>query len=213
MGEQDGGTGMNLRDTSRAQIHTLEGLAGAVVLILAVTYAFNAFVVTPTSDVDPGTEMKEQMAEDILSVSHGEEGLEVRNILLNWNASQAQFEGSSGGAYYYEKEPPDPGNVTFSEEIENMMSNEGLSYNLDATFTAENGTETGSLTLVHNGDPGSSAVTASRTVYLFDDDNVTSADGRVTLEEVNNESDLVYPIPSRDDLASYNRVSIRKTVW
>jgi len=41
----------------RAQLHTLGGLAGAVVLVLAMTYAFNAFVVTPTSGVNPGADV------------------------------------------------------------------------------------------------------------------------------------------------------------
>ena len=41
----------------RAQLHTLEGLAGAVVLVLAMTYAFNALVVTPTSGANPGADV------------------------------------------------------------------------------------------------------------------------------------------------------------
>jgi len=54
-----------------AQLYTLEGIVAAAVLLLAMTFALNSFVVSPTSDVNPGTDTNQRVAEDLLSVANG----------------------------------------------------------------------------------------------------------------------------------------------
>ncbi|MFW5984459.1 MAG: DUF7288 family protein, partial [Halobacteria archaeon] len=100
-----------VRGTDRAQLHTLEGLAASVILLLAVTYALNAFVVTPTSGVNPGAEGNEQVAEDLLVATESNGDLE--DALLHWNDTAAGFVNSSNGTYYYESDDPDVGNLDF----------------------------------------------------------------------------------------------------
>lgn len=206
-----------MRSTSTkngAQLHTLEGLAGAIVLLLAVGYAFNAFVLTAATDVDPGTEANEKLAEDLLSLQTQDDELMVKDLLLHWNASsgEARFVNSTTGTYYYEGEPADAPYLEYGDAVDSVLSSKGLSYNIEASYNRDGGNETGSMTMVYNGEPGFSAVSATRTVVLSDDDNVTTASGETPLLEVDQDPDLVYPIP-KDREATYNRVRVTMTVW
>lgn len=198
-----------MADDETAQLYTLEGLAAAIVMLLALTYAINAFVVTPTSDLNPGTDTNQQVAEDLLAVA--DERNELEGLLLNWNATPGAvgFKNSTDGVYYYEGKDPDPQHLGFGKDAKGVLTEEGLSYNIEASFRRADNT-TGSLTVVDNGEPGTSAVSASRTVVLLDDDNVTKAGGKVDLINTTR-----YPIPKDPTRESdvYNQVTVRITVW
>lgn len=184
------------------QLHVLEGVAASVILLLAVTYAFNAFIVTPTSDVNPGAQSNQRIAEDLLTATESNGNL--TDAVLHWNDTAADFVNSSNSTYYYDNEDPDAGYLDFGNYTRDAFSERGLSYDIELGFTKDNGTETGTLTMVEGGEPGTSAVTASRTVTLDDDNKVESGE---TLE-----NSTTYPIP-KDGEAIYNRVEVRVTVW
>jgi hypothetical protein len=191
-----------------AQLHVLEGVAASVILVLAVTYAFNAFVVPPTGGVNPGVDTNQRIAEDLLTATASNGNL--TEAIHHWNDTSGQFVNSSDGTYYYESEDPDDGHLNFGNYTNEAFSQQGLAYNIELAFSKDNGSETGTLTMVDHGEPGPSAVTASRTVTLDDEDNVTdvtSPSGNVTLE-----NSTKYPIP-KDGEAIYNRVEVRVTVW
>jgi hypothetical protein len=203
-------------DSDTAQLYTLEGLAAAVVLLLAVTYALNAFVVSPTSDVNPGTETNQRVAEDLLAVAANDtdaNNSDLKELLLNWNATAGGigFENSTDGVYYYEGEDPDPDGLEFGEDLRNVLTKNGVSYNIDATFRKEN--RTGEITIVDKGEPTTSALSASRTVVLLDDDNVTKTTS--PNDNVNLSTTTTYPIPKDPSRSTdvYNQVRVRITVW
>lgn len=185
---------------NRAQLHTLEGVAASIILLLAMSYAFNAFVVTPTSDVNPGTESNQQLAEDLLVASDSNGNL--KDALLHWDTDQHGFKNTSVSTYYYEGTDPDPSGLQLGEDLRSILTEEGLSYNLEASFSKED--STGTLKIVDQGEPGASAVTASRTVILEDDDTLISDESVIETDE--------YPIPKDGD-AIYNRIEVRITVW
>jgi len=205
--------------SDKAQLYTLEGLAAAAVLLLAVTYALNAFVVSPTSDVNPGTETNQRVAEDLLTnaVNNNAEGsnnTKLKELLLNWDATAGSvgFKNSTDGVYYYEGKDPDPEGLEFGEDIQNIITETGISYNLYATFRKGN-SSTGRLPIVDNGEPTTSALSASRTVILLDSDNITktTAPGN----KVNLSTTKRYPIPKDPSRSTdvYNQVQVRITVW
>lgn len=189
--------------SDKAQLHTLEGIAASVILLLAVTYAFNAFVVTPSSGINPGTDTNEQVAEDLLVAA--ESNGELKEAVLNWNESTDSFENSTSGTYYYEGDDPDAEYLAFGSYARDALTERGLSYNIELGYNDDNGTST--MTMVDKGEPDSSAVTASRTVTLNDRDEVMNGSGNVTLENTTR-----YPIRKQRD-AIYNRVEVRITVW
>jgi len=196
------------------QLYTLEGLAAAAVLLLAMIYALNAFVVSPTSDVNPGTETNQRVADDLLK-NAAENTTDTNNtlkeMLLNWNATAGSvgFENSTDGVYYYEGEDPDTGGLEFGEDLQKVLTEEGISYNIDASFT-KNNDSTGRIPIVDKGEPTTSALSASRTVVLLDDDEVTKGGGTVDLINTTR-----YPIPKDPSRSTdvYNQVQVRITVW
>jgi len=208
------GTRRNGTVTDGGQLYTLEGLAAAAVLLLAMTYALNAFVVSPTSDVNPGTETNQRVADDLLTLAAennatGTNNTKLKELLLNWNATAGgvRFKNSTG-VYYYEGKDPDPEGIEFGEDLRNVLTEEGISYNIDASYGNENGTD--SITIVDKGEPTTSALSASRTVVLLDDDEVEMGGGTVDLINTTK-----YPIPKDSTRSTdvYNQVSIRITVW
>lgn len=206
------------RNEESGQLYTLEGIAAAAVLLLAMTFALNSFVVTPTSDVNPGTDTNQRVAEDLLAVAAennatGTKNSKLKETLLNWNATAGSvgFENSTDGVYYYEGEDPDPTGLEFGEDLRNVLTEKGTSYDIDASFANEDGT--GQMKIVDGGEPTTSALSTSRTVVLFDDDNVTKSTS--TNDKVNLINTTRYPIPKDPDISTnvYNRVKIRITVW
>jgi hypothetical protein len=145
------------------------------------------------------------MAEDLLAAT--ESSGDLTEAIHHWNDASGKFVNSSDGTYYYESENPDDGHLDFGNYTRDAFTKRGLAYNIELGFSKDNGSETGTLTMVDHGEPGPSAVTASRTVILDDEDNVTSTSGNVTLE-----NSTTYPIP-KDGEAIYNRVEVRVTVW
>ncbi len=204
------------RNEESGQLYTLEGVAAAAVLLLGMTFALNSFVVSPTSDVNPGTDTNQRVGEDLLAVAAennatGTNNSKLKEALLNWNVTAGGFENSTDGVYYYEGEDPDPAGLEFGEDLQNVLTEEGVSYDIDASFGTDDGNSTGEITIVDGGEPTTSALSASSTVVLLDDDNVTKAtapDGKVNLVNTTR-----YPIP--DDRATnvYNQVRVRLTVW
>lgn len=191
---------MKKSKTNKGQLHTLEGLAGSVILLLAITYAFSAFVVTPASDVKPGTDINQNIAQDLLE-SSSESG-DLKDVLTHWNVTDGTFVNSTDGVYYYEAEAPDPANLSIGNATNEALTEQGHSYNLEVSFLKESGT--GSLTIVENGDPGPSAVSATRTVVLNDNDTLVSGEN---VSETDG-----YPIPKEGERV-YNRAEVRITVW
>lgn len=206
------------RNGESGQLYTLEGVAAAAVLLLAMTFALNSFVVAPTSDVNPGTDTNQRVAEDLLVVAAennatGTNNSKLKQTLLNWNATAGSvgFENSTDGVYYYEGEDPDPAGLEFGEDLRNVLTERGISYDIGATFGTEDGT--GEMMIVDGGEPTTSALSTSRTVILLDDDNVTKTtapDGKVNLINTTR-----YPIPKNPEISTnvYNRVKVRITVW
>lgn len=202
------------RNGEAGQLYTLEGVAAAAVLLLGMTFALNSFVVAPTSDVNPGTDTNQRIGEDLLTLAAennatGTNNSKLKETLLNWNVTAGGFENSTGGVYYYEGEDPDPEGLEFGEDLQNVLTEEGISYNIDASFGKENGT--GEMTIVDGGEPTTSALSTSSTVILLDDDNVTkttSPGGKVNLINTTR-----YPIPDDRSTTVYNQVKVTITVW
>jgi hypothetical protein len=202
---------MNLSDKRKAQMHTLEGITAAFIIIAAAFYATQSIAITPTSSSTASKQAQaelEQVGNDALSQAQANGNL--KDALLDWKESQNAFNGTSGGAKYYRGTPPANG---FGETVEGVFDSRGIAYNIDLHFPRPNttGTSPGEQKYLENGDPTDNAVVASETVVLRDHD-------RVKTGETLNESDT-YPIDgyskSSDEYrrSYYNVVEVRMTLW
>lgn len=157
----------------RAQAHTLEGVAAALLVVLSVVFALQVTAVTPltASTASQHLENQERAAtQGVLAVAAENDTLD--DALRYWNASARSFHGTSTQGYYSSGGPP----TAFGTLLDETFLARGVAFNVNVHFLTPAG-ERGTRRLVHLGDPSDNAVSASRVVTLYDDDRLLAADG------------------------------------
>lgn len=198
--------------TERGQAYTLEGFIGAMVVLLAVLLALQSVVITPTTGGLADRTVQEQVqqeARDMMVVSNQEGNLS--NTTRYWNGT---------GGFNRTDQRPAPGeeNDTYSVDrfanesdlgrlLKDRFSDTGWSYNVELH------TETSNQTVVYQGTPPASALTASYTVTLYDNQNVTADGDDRALEDVPDDDKTIPQRTSGDDTAVYNVVEVRVILW
>lgn len=187
----------------RAQLHTLEGVAAATIMLLVIVYAIDATSMTPltssTANVHVETELR-TMGQDILkTMDYAEPGYssKLKYDILNWNGKEYIWDGTM----YLEKGNATPmNNLTsnLTEILNSTLGSNGIAHNVELTFLSENGTSFYPLTrMIYNGDPSNNAVIVSRKIVLQNSDNPSSG-----------------VVPDADMLSSfYNIVDVKLILW
>lgn len=218
----------------RGQAYTLEGFVGAIVLLTAVLLIVQSVVVAPTAGGDVDRSVRAQLqaeTKDALVVADAEG--ELSHLIRYWDPE--------GGGYYNRNVDENAsGQYTgdrfanrsamngtaaehhpfgFGELLEERFTQGARSYNVELVYQnrSGDGVETESFYLVYQGSPDSGGVSASHTVTLVDDQELTAPGTTETLREAENRSDTggrPYPIPNvAEDERLYNVVEVRLVVW
>lgn len=189
----------------RGQGHTLEGIVAALLVLTSVVFALQVTAVTPltASTASQHVETQYRSASQGLLAGAAANG-ELESTLLYWNASNASFHGAPIEGYYVGTAPP----TAFGDDLAATFDAAGVAYNVDLTYVTANGTLE-HRRLVHFGQPSDTAVTASRTVVLYDTDRLRNPDGSAggTLENA------TYFAPDAYSGHLYNVVVVEVTVW
>ncbi|MDP2767503.1 MAG: hypothetical protein Q8O41_08655, partial [Candidatus Methanoperedens sp.] len=157
----------------KAQLHTLEGVAAATIMLLVIVYAIDATSMTPltssTANVHVETELQ-ALGQDILSaLDYAEPGYnsKLKNDILGWNGSEYIWSGSN-----YTKKG---GTTNLTNNLTIILNatlvTQGIAHNVELTFLADNGTSFSSQKMIYNGDPSNNAVIVSRKIVLQNSDN------------------------------------------
>ncbi|NUC73100.1 hypothetical protein HTZ84_12385 [Haloterrigena sp. SYSU A558-1] len=206
-------------ETDRGQAYTLEGFVSAMVVLMAVLFALQSVVITPTTGglADRTSQAQlEQEAQDALVVAANgtaaNESMTLSEMVRYWDDDEGEFYNSDpeagNGAYNTSR------NSTFYEKtvlgkiLRERFAERGLSYSVELVYQNESN-EYRSKPFVDQGK--SAAVTASYTVTLYDADKLTPDS-----QEGNISSAKTYPIPEAnpaDDSELYNVVEVRVSVW
>jgi hypothetical protein len=197
--------------TDRGQAYTLEGFIGAMVVLMAVLFALQSVVIMPTtgglSDQSVQAQLQQE-TRDALVVATSDDDLSA--VVRNWNDSGG-FENATRPA------APGEGTETYSPEqfaieselgriLEQRFAESGWTYNVE--LHPDRGD---TRTLVYQGSPPSSALSASYIVTLYDDQPVTSPSVDKELHETNS---IERMLPRRDgETPIYNVVEVRVIVW
>jgi hypothetical protein len=209
----DTDTRNRLTDDDRGQAFTLEALVGGMILLTAVLFAAQTYVLTPasTGGVDAGTqEVIDDQARDILRVTATDEtNRSLSEWVRYWNAStiESTFAKAERLRVGY-GDRPIPG--AFGNRLETTFASQGYRYNVVVWYQTPSGQH--KMVMKKQGSPADNAVTATYPVTLVDTDTLTGPDGsNVTLE---NASGKYYPV---EDLAPsshvFNVLEVRITVW
>ncbi|AEH37182.1 DUF7288 family protein [Halopiger xanaduensis] len=225
----DGTANRNRDDLTRdrAQAYTLEGFIGAMIVLMAVLFALQSAVITPTTGGLADRTVQEQLqqeTQDALVVAAANETGNLSYTLRYWEEDDDEiiFNGTDqpgpDGEQVYSEERF--GNFTLGQIFDDRLTETGRSYNVELHYENGTGGELETTHLVYQGSPPSNAQTASYIVTLYDDQPVTGTDEYANLSEA--EESGTPPIPEHPDTddtgagsdsALYNVVEVRVIVW
>lgn len=193
----------------RGQIHTLEAVLAGLLIVGALLFASQATAVTPLSASTSNQHIENQqqtMAEDVLSIA-ARNG-DLQEALLYWNASVAE----DGHFAYVDRDHSTYSNIVgtdhpLNESFAKAFGQGEYAYNLDVRFVDADG-DFDDIGVIAMGTPSDNAVTATRTVTLFIDDEVYSGE---PLDELGADF-WATPHPDSAGLV-YNAVEVKLTIW
>ncbi|MDY6779655.1 MAG: hypothetical protein SV760_03740, partial [Halobacteria archaeon] len=122
-------------ESRKAQLHTLEGLSAALIIVLSVIYSTQAIAVTSTSSTTSSEEIEAQydrVANDILAQAKSRGTL--KEALLNWNSFKARWRGTEFSRYYQARSPPGQ----FGRTLNMTLFQNHLVYNIDIAYQEGN---------------------------------------------------------------------------
>ncbi len=186
----------------KAQMHTLEGVAAATIMLLVIVYAIDATSMTPltssTANVHVETELQ-VLGQDILgALDYAEPGYnsKLKNDVLGWNGKEYTWNGTkymeNGNSSY----PQNNLTNNLTKMLNSTLITQGIAHNVAITFL-DNGTPVTEY-MIYNGDPSENAVIISRKIVLQNTDNLN----------MNN------PINDIDPYTNlYNIVDVKLILW
>ncbi|WP_436347607.1 DUF7288 family protein [Natronorubrum sp. FCH18a] len=218
-----------MRDTTtpdRGQAYTLEGFIGAMIVLMAILFALQSVVITPTTGgladrtVEAQVQQETQDALMIAATANESEG-NLSKMIRYWDPGDGDDEGEfqhsddSGHGYYQpSNESAFYDEFVLGEIMVERFTSSGMSYNIELVAQNKSGEfdDENSTYLVYQGE--SEAVTASYTVTLYEDDRLTApASDNEKLRDAYESKN--YPIPPAHDNDSkvYNVVEVRVSIW
>lgn len=188
----------------RGQAYTLEAVIASVLLISSLVFALQVTAVTPLSASTSNQHIENQQRASAAGVlTAAQEAGVLKDAVLFWNDSRAEFHDAERVTFYTNSYPPNEfGNIT-----RRAFEGRGLAVNIliypDANADASR--------MVYRGEPSDNAVSASRTVTIYDDDALTAPGTSTTAANANNYSEVVPEDPSGNNV--YNVVRVEVTIW
>jgi len=191
----------------RAQVHTLEAIVAALLMVTSILFALQITAVTPLSASTSSQHIENQQQAGVEGVLSGAaENDELRPALLFWNDSSGQFHNTSSDDFYTSRAPPN----AFGERLDRAFGQQGIGYNVYVIYeTAGGGRRVQEM--VYQGEPSDNAVRAGRTVTITDDSTLYDHENQETDIPVN-ASNFYAPDVSPDS-ATYSVLRVEVVVW
>jgi len=192
--------------SDRGQAHTLEGIIAGFLVLSAIAFALQVTAVTPLSASTSSQHIQNQQRAAAAGVlaSAAESGALERSVLY-WNESGPRFHDGTI-RHGYVSTPP----TEFGQLLDATFERRGIAYNVQVSYSVAGGNYR-HTEMVHQGVPSDSAVRASRTLTLTDDDRLLDADGTPSDTTVANSTSFY--APDVGDGGLYNVVRVEVIVW
>ena len=190
----------------KAQLHTLEGVAAATLILLVIIYAIDATSITPLTSSTSNAHVESELmvlGQDILNTLDYEEpgyNSQLKSDILNWDGSQYIWTGKD----YKENDGSNTLNNTLNnsmaQNLKTTLISQGIAHRVEVVFlrSQNNMTFTSAPeTMIDAGIPSDNAVVVSRKIVLQNTD-IPSPNG------------LIQDIGTSN---LYNIVDIRLFLW
>ena len=194
---------------TRAQAHTVEAFIAALLLVSGVLFAVQATAITPLSASTSNQHIENQqraIANDLLATA--DTSGDLREATLYWDPDAGNFTGSSVHGYYTQGGPPN----AFGASLNQTFYERGIAFNVRVLHQRP-GRAVSSTKMVYMGTPSDNAVSAMRSVVVFDGTRLMSSASDATLAEVESDSSQSFYATDVDDGRLYSILEVRITVW
>jgi len=198
---------------SRGQAHTLEAFSAGLVLLGAIVFALQATAVTPLTASTASQHIENQqseVAQGLLDAAAANGTLKQSVLFVNNSTGCYHGSVSCPTHAYVDGGPPLP----FGTSLNETFREEGVAFNVNVIYVDNSSTGERVLAkrqVVNFGRPSDNAVTARRTVTLYDDDELHDASGVPNGTTLENST---YYVPNLDDGGRvYNVVQVEVVVW
>ena len=191
----------------RGQAHTLEAFMAALLVVSGVLFALGATAVTPLSASTSNQHIQNQQqvaANDLLATAAANGTL--LEAVVYWNRSEGGFYGAGEAGYYTDGGPPND----FGNALNAIFRAERVAFNVYVGYWE--GATKKQRPLTYMGSPSDNAVTASRTVTLYDDTRLSAPDQAGTVANASANGDFYAPDVAPDG-ELFNVVEVRIISW
>lgn len=189
-----------------AQMHTLEAVVAAMIMVAIIVFTIQATSLTPLTSSTANAHIEAQlqtMGQDMLSAlsysAYGEDS-QLKEDILSWDGKEYVWNGSMYRTTNSENKALQ--NSSLAEILTLIAVPRGIAHNVYFSWVTEEGIMT-DKSYIYNGDPSDNAVIISKKVVLSDSD-------------VGNPSVFIANtgIPDADtDTDFYNIVNVKMTLW
>jgi len=206
----------------RGQAHTLEGVIAGLVLLSGLVFALQATAVTPLSASTSSQQITNQLqasAGGVLAAAADKptDGPSMlKRAVLFWGDrgdDTDAFRGADNEDFYTSDTPSNQ----FGDLLRRTFDDQGIAYNVYVVYQRTDGSQVRQR-MIYRGDPSDNAVTASRLVTLYDDDELYAdnnpEDGVAESTGIGiKDSNFYAPDVARPNVVVHNLVEVEVVVW
>lgn len=202
-GQSVDGRGSN----ARGQSYVLEAIGASVIVLAAVVFALQATAVTPlsVSTANQHIQTQERVTADTV-LEHAARNGTLQGAVLHWNPDNRTFWDASAEGYLGRH--PDNG---FGQVLNRTFGRSNVATNVHVVSVGPSGTS--NTQMIYQGIPSESAVTATHTLVLLDEDNLTAPGYEQHTLNESNATDSFYVRDTMTNHSVYTVVEVRLTVW
>lgn len=189
----------------RGQAYTLEAFIAAILILSSLGFALQVTAVTPLSASTSNQHIENQQrasANGVLAAA--QESGALKEGILYWNDTEERFHDAAAFGHYTNQNPENP----LGEILDRSFAGRGLAVNVELHVEGQSRP----TRLIYRGNPSDNAVSASRTVTIYDDDTLTAPEfEETTVTDADSYDDAVPPRAGGGNV--YNVVRVEVTVW
>lgn len=203
-----------LSDRKRGQIHTVEAVAAAILILTGVVFAQAITAVTPMTASTASQHAENQQGElaiGFTTITNSDETL--KNTILYWDNTDERFHDSQGETIYYTINTP---NSEFGDLAQSHFIDRGLGLHVTLEYYRDDGTgelEQVSVPYMDFGTASNHAYTATTIVTLYDSDPLINEDGTENSVTLEDGSSTHFMNDADPDSEIYNIVEVNITIW
>ncbi len=188
-----------------AQMHTLEAIMAATIMVMVIVFAVQATSLTPLTSSTANAHIEAQLqtiGQDILSAldySQYDQNSDLKKDILNWNGDEYAWNSVS---YKSRANASNSLNSSMEDIFTYILVPRGIAHNVQFTHTSDTG-RFSSIFYIYDGDPSDNAVIVSRKVLLSNPDigNTSTFQTNTGIIDIDDTTDL------------YNIIDVKLILW